>query len=709
MISLYEVWPGVSYPLGAHWDGAGTNFSVFSDNADAIELCLFDEAGVETRIPLPERKASCFHCYVPDISPGQRYGFRAHGPWDPQNGHRFNPFKLLLDPYALAIDGEVVNDRAIYDHKPAAPDELSTTDSAPFVPRSVVVSPFFDWGNDRPPQRPRRDTILYETHVKGLTALHPDVPERLRGTYAGVAHPSVIDHLLSLGITAIELMPVHQHFPETFLIDKGLSNYWGYSTIGFFAPHAAYSSRGTAGEQVHDFKHMVRTLHTAGIEVILDVVYNHTCEGNTFGPTFAFKGLDNASYYRLSPANGRHYVDYTGTGNTVNVPHPNVLQLIMDSLRYWVTEMHVDGFRFDLASVLAREDHHVDQFSAFFDIIHQDPVLRQVKLIAEPWDVGEGGYQVGRFPPLWSEWNGKYRDTVRDFWRGEPGTLGEMAYRFAGSSDLYASNGRRPSASINFITAHDGFTMRDLVSYNDRHNEANGEKNADGERHNRSWNSGAEGLTDDPDVMRVRKSRRKSLMTTLLLSQGVPMILGGDELGRTQDGNNNTYCQDNALNWYDWEGADENFLEFTRRIIEIRTAHPVFRRRRFFEGGEVLEGDLADIGWFRPSGELMTNDMWDDSKLRALSVFLNGHDLPSQDNHGNPVDDDSFLVLFNTSHEPKTFVVPEPLKRSDWVVEFDTFTSKTRDELVLLDIEVAPWSIVLLREDKSNANPISNR
>lgn len=697
-----DTWPGTSYPLGAVWDGSGTNFAVFSESADRIELCLFDDDGDETRIELPEVTTFVHHGYLPGVGPGQRYGFRTHGPWDPQRGVRHNPAKLLLDPYAKAIEGEVSFTRAVYDHLADDPDHPDPTDSAPFVPRSVVVSPYFDWGTDRRPKRPRRDLVLYEAHVKGLTALHPDVPEELRGTYAGIAHPAIIEHLKSLGVTALELMPVHQHLEEQFLVDLGLGNYWGYASIGYFAPHNQYSAWGQAGEQVQEFKHMVRALHQGGIEVILDVVYNHTCEGNQLGPTFCHKGLDNPSYYRLSPENGRQYVDYTGTGNTLNVSHPNVLQLIMDSLRYWVDEMHIDGFRFDLASSLARDAHHVDQFAAFFDIIHQDPTLRQVKLIAEPWDVGEGGYQVGRFPPLWSEWNGRYRDTIRDFWRGEPGSLGEFASRFTGSSDLYERNGRRPSASINFVTAHDGFTMADLVAYNERHNEANGEGNRDGESHNRSWNSGAEGPTDDPEVLEVRRRRQRALMATMFLSQGVPMLLGGDEFGRTQHGNNNAYCQDNELSWTHWEDVDEELFDFTKRVIEIRNHHPVFRRRHFFEGSTVLGGDLADIGWFTPSGAAMTEDNWQQPLSRSLAVFLNGEQLTAHDHRGEPIVDTSFLVLFNSASTPQRFSVPPELADRWWRVELDSSQPKIPDRPVVGSVTVPAWSVVLLREDQTS-------
>ncbi len=691
-----DIWPGNAYPLGATWDGSGTNFAVFSENATRIELCLFDEDGVETRMDLPEDTAFVHHGYLAGIGPRQRYGFRAHGPWDPSHGKRFNPAKLLLDPYARAIEGEVTFDRAVYDHLADDPNHPDPTDSAPFVPRSVVVSPYFDWGIDRRPKRTRQDTVLYEAHVRGLTKSHPDVPDELRGTYAGMAHPAIIDYLKDLGVTAIELMPVHQFLEEQFLSDLALTNYWGYASIGYFAPHNAYSAWGTRGEQVQEFKHLVRSLHAGGIEVILDVVYNHTCEGNGLGPTFCHKGLDNSSYYRLSPEDGRYYVDYTGTGNTLNVSHPNVLQLIMDSLRYWVEEMHIDGFRFDLASSLARDAHHVDQFAAFFDIIHQDPVLRQVKLIAEPWDVGEGGYQVGRFPPLWSEWNGRYRDTIRDFWRGEPGSLGDFASRFTGSSDLYEKNGRRPSASINFVTAHDGFTLADLVSYNERHNEANGEENRDGESHNRSWNSGEEGPTTDSEIVERRRRRQRAIMATILLSQGVPMLLAGDESGRTQRGNNNAYCQDNELSWVSWDDIDTDLYDFTKRVIALRTDHPVFRRRRFFEGASPLKGDLGDIGWFTPEGAAMAQTNWERPLQRSIAVYLNGHGLPSQGERGEPITDACFLVLFNANDGDRRFSIPPELSERIWTLELDTSDSKANGTPVLGSLSVPSWSVVVL-------------
>jgi glycogen operon protein len=583
------VWPGSPLPLGAIFDGDGTNFSLFTDSAEGVELCLFDDDGHEERVTLSELTASCWHAYLPGVVAGTRYGFRVHGPFAPEQGQRFNDNKLLLDPYARAITGDVDWDEAVYGYRwgdPAEDLSRNDADSAPFVPRSVVVDGAFAWGNDRHPRTPWHRTMIYETHVRGFTERHPTIPEHLRGTYAGLATPEAIEHLTLLGVTAVELLPVHHFLHDQVLLDRGLRNYWGYNTIGYFAPYSGYASSGVAGEQVGEFKAMVKALHAADIEVILDVVYNHTAEGNHMGPTLSFRGVDNDDYYRLVADNPRYYMDYTGTGNTLNMRMPFVLQLLMDSLRYWVTEMHVDGFRFDLAATLARELHDVDRLSGFFDVIQQDPVINQVKLIAEPWDVGEGGYQVGNFPPLWSEWNGRYRDTVRDFWRGEPAALAEFAYRLSGSPDLYQGDQRRPSASINFITAHDGFTLNDLVSYNERHNEANGENNQDGESHNRSWNCGAEGETDDPDVLRTRIRQRRNFLSTLFLSQGVPMLLGGDEMGRTQHGNNNGYCQDNELSWYDWSLRDENLalLGFTRRLMDFRRAHPVLRRRRWFQG-----------------------------------------------------------------------------------------------------------------------------
>ncbi len=579
-----QVWPGKPYPLGASYDGYGTNFALFSEVAERVELCLFTEDGTETRVDLPEVDAFVWHVFVPGVEPGQRYGYRVHGPYDPAAGHRCNPNKLLLDPYAKAIDGQFDWDQSLFSYDFGDPDSRNDEDSAAAMPRSVVINPFFDWGNDRPPQHEYADLVIYETHVKGLTQTHPDIPEAMRGTYSAMAHPAIIEHLTSLGVTAVELMPVHHFANDSTLIDKGLSNYWGYNTIGFFAPDPKYSSMPAPGSQVQEFKAMVRALHEANIEVILDVVYNHTAEGNHLGPTLSMRGIDNAAYYRLVDDDQQYYMDYTGTGNSLNVRHPHALQLIMDSLRYWVTEMHVDGFRFDLASTLAREFYDVDRLSSFFELVQQDPTVSQVKLIAEPWDVGPGGYQVGNFPPQWTEWNGKYRDTVRDFWRGEPATLGEFAARITGSADLYEHSARRPVASVNFVTAHDGFTLRDLVSYNEKHNEANGEDNNDGESHNRSWNCGVEGPTEDESVLALRARQQRNFIATLLLSQGVPMICHGDELGRTQNGNNNGFCQDSELTWIDWSTLDEGLQEFTRQAAALRAQHPVFRRRRFFDG-----------------------------------------------------------------------------------------------------------------------------
>jgi glycogen operon protein len=666
-----KIWPGEPYPLGATYDGMGTNFSLFSEVAERVELCLFDDDGHETRIDLPEVSALCWHGYLPNLGPGQRYGFRVHGPRDLAAGHRGNPHKLLLDPYARAVDGATNWDEAVFGYRFGDPDgDANDLDSARFVGKSVVPNPFFDWANDRHPRTPWHETVLYEVHVKGFTATHPGIPAELRGTYAGLATPEAIEHLHGLGITAVELLPVHEFVNDAHLVEQGLTNYWGYNSIGFLAPHHAYSSSGTLGQQVQEFKQMVLRLHDAGIEVILDVVYNHTGEGNHLGPMLSFKGIDNVAYYRLMAVDSRHYMDYTGTGNTMNMRNPHVLQLMMDSLRYWVTEMHVDGFRFDLAATLARELHSVDKLSAFFDLIQQDPVVSQVKLIAEPWDVGEGGYQVGNFPPLWSEWNGKYRDTVRDFWRGQHESLGEVAYRLTGSPDLYESNGRRPKASINFVTAHDGFSLADLVSYNDKHNEANGEGNRDGESHNRSWNCGVEGPTDDPVVLELRARQQRNFLATILLSQGVPMLLGGDELGRSQGGNNNGYCQDNEVSWYDWAAADEVLLEFTRWLIRFRRNHEVFRRRRWFQGRSIRGKGLVDIAWFRTDGEEMSDDDWHGSAT-TLGMFLNGQALASPDARGEHVVDDSFIVLFNAHYEPVQFVLPM-MWGDHWDVVLDT-------------------------------------
>jgi isoamylase len=671
-----EVWPGKAYPLGAAYDGSGTNFAVFSEVAESVELCLFDADGNETRVTLPEVDGFVWHGFLPNVESGQRYGYRIHGPYDPAAGQRCNPNKLLLDPYSKAIDGTFDWDQSLFSYNFGDPDSRNDDDSAASMPKSVVINPYFDWGVDRPPQREYADSIIYEAHVKGLTETHPDIPEQSRGTYAGIAHPAIIEHLKTVGATAIELMPVHHFANDSTLIDKGLSNYWGYNTIGFFAPDSKYStSSATPGNQVQEFKSMVRTLHEAGIEVILDVVYNHTAEGNHMGPTVSMRGIDNAAYYRLVDDDKRYYMDYTGTGNSLNVGHPHSLQLIMDSLRYWVTEMHVDGFRFDLASTLAREFYDVDKLSTFFELVQQDPTVSQVKLIAEPWDVGPGGYQVGNFPPQWTEWNGKYRDTVRDFWRGEDASLGEFASRLTGSADLYEHTARRPVASINFVTAHDGFTLRDLVSYNEKHNEANGEDNNDGESNNQSWNCGVEGPTDDPEINALRARQQRNFITTTLLSQGVPMLCHGDELGRTQGGNNNGYCQDNEITWINWDEVDTDLLAFTQSVSALRAAHPVFRRRRFFDGLPVrIRGSerLPDISWFAPDGSEMSDEDWDSGFGKSVSVYLNGNGIPDLDQRGQRVTDDSFVLCFNAHHEPIEFTMPPKEFGQAWVTVIDT-------------------------------------
>ncbi len=664
-----EPWPGKAYPLGATYDGSGTNFALFSEVAEQVELCLFDAAGEETRLALPEIDGFVWHAFLPGIEPGQRYGYRVYGPYDPKEGHRCNPNKLLVDPYAKAIDGTFHWDQSLFSYNFGDPDSRNDEDSAASMPKSVVINPFFDWGVDRPPRREYADTVIYEAHVKGLTHTHPGIPEEIRGTYSAIAHPVLIEHLKTLGITAIELMPVNHYANDSTLIEKGLSNYWGYNTVGFFAPDPKYTASETPGGQVQEFKAMVRALHEAGIEVILDVVYNHTAEGNHLGPTLSFRGIDNAAYYRTVPEDQRYYMDYTGTGNSLNVRHPHALQLIMDSLRYWVTEMHVDGFRFDLAATLAREFYDVDRLSSFFELVQQDPTVSQVKLIAEPWDIGPGGYQVGNFPPQWTEWNGKYRDTVRDFWRGKASTLGEFAGRLTGSADLYEHSARRPVASINFVTAHDGFTLRDLVSYNEKHNEANKEGNNDGESNNRSWNCGAEGKTDDAGINALRSRQQRNFIATLLLSQGVPMIGHGDELGRTQGGNNNGFCQDNEITWVDWAHADNDLIEFTRQVAALRHAHPVFRRRRFFDGLPVRQRGSAaqpDIAWFTPDGAEMTDADWDSGFGKAISVYLNGNGIPDRDVRGQRVTDDSFVLCFNAHDEPIKFTMPPAKFGRSW-------------------------------------------
>ena len=674
MSTTQRVWPGTPYPLGATYDGTGTNFALFSEVATRVELCLFEVDGTETRVSLPERDAFVWHGYLPNIGPGQRYGYRVHGPYEPDRGHRCNPSKLLLDPYAKAVEGDIDWSQACFSYTWGDADSFDDGDSAPYMSKSVVISPYFDWDNDRHPRTPYHETVIYEAHVKGLTQTHPDIPDDIRGTYAALSHPVMIEHYRKHGVTAVELMPVHQFVHDSHLADRGMTNYWGYNTIGFFAPHNDYSSAGQNGQQVQEFKATVKALHAAGLEVILDVVYNHTAEGNHLGPTLSLRGIDNAAYYRLVDGDAQHYYDTTGTGNTLLMKHPHVLQLIMDSLRYWVTEMHVDGFRFDLASSLARQFHEVDRLSAFFDLVQQDPVISQVKLIAEPWDVGEGGYNVGGFPPLWTEWNGKYRDTVRDYWRGDDRTLGEFAARLTGSADLYEQDGRRPYASINFVTAHDGFTLHDLVSYNDKHNEANGEGGADGERHNSSWNCGVEGETDDLEVIALREQQKRNFLTTLFLSQGVPMLLHGDEVGRTQGGNNNVYAQDSEIAWVDWERAREFGVlsDFVARLAKLRQDHPVFRRRRHFRGRSVKGDTVGDIGWFTPGGDWMTQDDWDSGYAKSVAVFLNGEAIREPDPRGEPVKDVPFFLLFNGHFEGIAFVLPELGAGERWEAAVDT-------------------------------------
>lgn len=675
-----EAWPGKPYPLGATWDGTGVNFALFSEHATSVELCLFSHSRAKrekARIRLTEHTDQVWHAYLPGIGPGTLYGYRVSGPYDPKAGHRFNPAKLLLDPYAKSLAGTVKwNDAAFGYTIGHAEMDLSqdSRDSASYVPKSIVVDPAFDWEGDKAPRTPWHETLIYELHVGGFTARHPKVPRALRGTYAGLARPEVIDYLLSLGVTAVELMPVHHSVDERQLVERGLRNYWGYNSIGFFAPDVRYSATGPLGGQVVEFKNLVKTLHRAGIEVILDVVYNHTAEGNHVGPTLSFRGIDNASYYRLVAGDRRYYKDYTGCGNTLNMMHPRVLQLIMDSLRYWVLEMHVDGFRFDLASALARELHDVDRLGAFFDIIHQDPVLSQVKLIAEPWDLGEGGYQVGNFPVLWAEWNGKYRDNVRPYWKGDAGQLGELAYRLTGSSDLYAHTGRRPYASINFVTAHDGFTLHDLVSYNHKHNNANGEQNRDGHDDNQSWNCGIEGPTNDREVLALRRRQQRNFLATLMLSQGVPMLLSGDEIGRTQRGNNNAYCQDSEISWMNWnlEGWQQDLLEFTRFVIDLFHRHPILKRRKFFQGRRILGSEVKDVTWFRPDGGEMRCQDWHDPNRRCLALRLAGDAIDEVDQQGRPIVDDTLLILLNAHCDPIDFILPNHDPRCWWQPVLDT-------------------------------------
>jgi isoamylase len=667
-----RVWRGIPYPLGATWDGSGVNFAIFSEHAEAVDLCLISVDGGEDRIRLTEHTDLVWHCYLPDVRPGQRYGYRVHGPYDPGNGHRFNANKLLIDPYAKRVDGPIAWDDSLFGYHIGADDlEPDPRDSTEFVPKSVVINQAFVWGGDAPPKTPLDRSLIYEVHVKGFTMLHPEVPEELRGTYAGMGSAPAIGYLNDLGITAIELLPVHQHVNDRHLVERGLSNYWGYNTIGFFAPDVRFSA---TGEPVSEFKTMVKRLHDAGIEVILDVVYNHTGEGNHLGPTISFRGVDNAAYYRLSPEDPRYYVDYTGTGNTLNAMSPRVLQLIMDSLRYWVTEMHVDGFRFDLASALAREMYDVDKLGSFFDIIHQDPIISQVKLIAEPWDVGPGGYQVGNFPVGWAEWNGKYRDSVRRFWKGIGGQTAELAYRLSGSSDLYAGSGRMPHASINFVTAHDGFTLNDLVSYEAKHNEANGENNRDGDDNNESMNFGVEGPTDEEGIIEIRERQKRNYLATLLLSQGVPMLLGGDEIGRTQRGNNNGYAQDNELSWFSWdlERRDRQLLAFTRSLIRLFHQHPVLRRRRYFQGRQIRGSRVKDLTWYGPDGTEMTDEQWQAPGVRALGVQYAGDAIEERGPRGERIVDDTLLIILNADDRPVAFTLPNHELSRRWEVLFDT-------------------------------------
>jgi glycogen operon protein len=689
------------FPLGATWDGNGTNFALFSESAERVELCLFDEQRVETRITLQEVDAFVWHGYLPGVGPGQRYGYRVTGPYDPASGHRANPNKLLLDPYAKATDGDFEWNQSLFGYNFGDPDSRNDEDSAASMMLGVVVDQSFDWAGDVAPRIPYNRTVIYEAHVKGLTELNPEIPENERGTYSGLAHRSIIEHLQKIGATAIELMPVQQFANDSVLQDRGLSNYWGYNTIGFFAPHSAYSSADTLGGQVDEFKSMVRAMHEAGIEVILDVVYNHTAEGNHLGPTLSFRGIDNAAYYRLVEGDEAHYFDTTGTGNSFNVRHPHSLQLIMDSLRYWVTEMHVDGFRFDLAATLAREFYEVDRLATFFELVQQDPVVSRVKLIAEPWDLGDGGYQVGNFPPQWTEWNGAYRDAVRDFWRGEPATIGEFASRLAGSPDLYEEDGRRPVASINFVVAHDGFTLRDLVSYNEKHNEANGEDGNDGESHNRSWNSGVEGETDDPEVNALRARQQRNFLATLLLSQGVPMIAHGDELGRTQRGNNNTYAQDNELSWVHWDQADHELIDFVAGLTKLRREHPTFRRRRFFNGRPVRTrgaGEpLPDIEWLRTDASPMSVEDWDTDFVKAAGVFLNGQGIQGRGTRGERITDDNVLLYFNASEEDVEFTLPAEEYGPKWFIAVDTAADLSDEHLPASSpITVVSRSMMLL-------------
>jgi isoamylase len=708
----YKVIPGKPYPLGATWDGEGVNFALHAEHATGVELCLYEKYGKRSRetvrLRIGERSHHVWHGYIRGLGPGQLYGYRVDGPFEPQNGHRFNRNKLLLDPYAKAISGTIQWHDSLFGYKMGHKDgdmSFSKTDSAGFMPKSVVIDPGFDWEGDTPLRIPYHKSIIYEAHVKGLTYRHPEIPEAIRGTYAAIAHPVMIKYLQELGITAIELMPVHHFVDERFLVDRGLRNYWGYNTIGFFAPDIRYSSSDKQGGQVREFKEMVKALHRAGIEVILDVVYNHTAEGNQMGATLCFRGVDNKDYYRLTQDH-RYYMDYTGCGNTLNVMSPNALRLIMDSLRYWILEMHIDGFRFDLAAALARELHDVDRLGSFFDIIHQDPVISQAKLIAEPWDIGEGGYQVGKFPPGWAEWNGKYRDTIRDYWRGADSMLGEFALRLTGSPDLYFNDYRHPFASINFVTAHDGFTLQDLVSYNDKHNEANGENNSDGESHNRSWNCGAEGATDDEEVLKLRARQKRNFMATLFLSQGVPMIVAGDELGRSQGGNNNAYCQDSELSWINWEEHDHDFVAFMQKLIHFYRNHPVFCRKRWFKGKPIKGVGVEDIAWFQPSGNEMTEENWTNDFAKSLAVYLNGKALRSVDENGVPILDHNFYLIFNAHFDGLDFRLPVERYGGGWLKVLDTSADFVSEKGLPLDsadtVHVFGHTVMVMRQIEQN-------
>lgn len=700
-------WPGNPYPLGATYDGMGVNFALFAEHASAVDLCLFDQDGSEKRIKITERTHNSWHVYLPGIRPGQAYGYRVHGHFDPNEGYRFNPNKVLIDPYAYSINGTINWNDALFSYIMNEPSEdlsYNTSDSAHFIPKSVVIDKVFDWQGDARLNIPLHKIVIYELHVKGFTQLATHIPKPMRGTFAALAHQKSIDYLKKLGVNAVELMPVHHFVADRHLVERGLTNYWGYNSIGFFAPDIRYATK--KGNQVSEFKQMVKSLHRAGIEVIMDVVYNHTAEGNHMGPTLSFRGIDNISYYRLLEENKRFYKDYTGTGNTLNTIHPTVLRLIMDSLRYWVTEMHVDGFRFDLATVLAREFHDVDKWGSFFDVLHQDPVLSQVKLIAEPWDVGENGFHVGNFPAEWMEWNAKYRDCMRQYWKGDEATLPEFANRFTGSSDLYLDNWRTPVASINFITAHDGFTLMDLVSYNEKHNEANGEDNNDGESHNRSWNCGVEGPTEDEHVNQLRKRQVRNFLATMFLSQGVPMLVAGDELGRTQKGNNNAYCQDNEISWINWEQKDDNLLEFTSKLINFRLAHPAFCRNKWFQYKSIK--GIRDIEWFLPEGTIMTESHWNESYARSLAIFLSGDHLGAKDERGEPIRDDSFYVLFNSADISVIFTIPDRTWGESWVKILDTFdgTFDTESDFLVNQgdvIEVRSRSVVLLINKKEES------